>query len=163
MMLLDEQMHSLEKTIKENQEKLANLRRLTRSLKKAPTISPATINDIAYLMENKTALRKVYRLILFTGLPMSILQWTTLLLGFLKHIWWPFLLWLPSVIYGIAISRYYFSHAAYICPHCHEVLKPTFKETFWAKHTPYTRKLTCPHCGYHSYCIEVALNDENSE
>lgn len=80
-------MHSLEKTIKENQEKLANLRRLTRSLKKAPTISPATINDIAYLMENKTALRKVHRLILFTGLPMSILQWTTLLLGFLKHIW----------------------------------------------------------------------------
>lgn len=87
MMLLDEQMHSLEKTIKENQEKLANLRRLTRSLKKAPTTSPATINDIAYLMENKTALRKVYRLILFTGLPMSILQWTSLLLGFLKHIW----------------------------------------------------------------------------
>ena len=83
-------MHSLEKTIKENQEKLANLRRLTRSLKKAPTISPATINDIAYLMENKTALRKIHRLILFTGLPMSILQWTTLLLGFLKHIWRPF-------------------------------------------------------------------------
>ncbi len=156
-------MHSLEKTIKENQEKLANLRRLTRSLKKAPTISPAAINDIAYLMENKNRFTQ--------STSAHPVHWSAHEYSPVDNpaTWFPqthlapFLLWLPFVIYGIAISRYYFSHAAYICPHCHEVFKPTFKEAFWAKHTPYTRKLTCPHCGYHSYCIEVALNDENSE
>lgn len=43
---------------------------------------------------------------------------------------------------------------------CHEVFKPYFKEAFWARHTPATRKLTCPSCGHHGFCVEVAAGSE---
>ena len=62
---------------------------------------------------------------------------------------------LVAVPWGIWISRYYFKRVAYICPECHQVFKPKFKEAMWAKHTPKTRKLTCPNCGHKGYCVEV--------
>lgn len=48
---------------------------------------------------------------------------------------------------------------AYICPQCHSVFQPTFKEAFWARHTPAARKLTCTDCGHHGFCVEVAREE----
>ena len=96
------------------------------------------------------------RLELLTGLPVSILQWAAILLWIFKGIWWLFPVWaIVAIIYGVTISRYYYRSVAYICPQCHEVFKPAFKEMFWAKHTPKTRKLTCVKCGHHGYCVET--------
>ena len=44
---------------------------------------------------------------------------------------------------------------AYICPQCHEVFKPSFKEMLLAKHTPKTRRLTCAKCGRRGFCVET--------
>ena len=56
---------------------------------------------------------------------------------------------------AVFITRYYFSRVAYICPECHEVFRPKFREAFWANHTPHTRRLTCPHCGHKGFCVET--------
>ncbi|MFC3927180.1 CPBP family glutamic-type intramembrane protease [Streptococcus caprae] len=49
----------------------------------------------------------------------------------------------------------YYQQISYICPLCKETFKPNFKTFFFARHTPRTRKLTCPHCHQTNYCIEV--------
>lgn len=67
-----------------------------------------------------------------------------------------------AIPYGIVISRYYFKNVAYICPQCHEIFKPAFKEAFFARHTPNTRKLTCPHCGHKGFCVETCARDNGT-
>ena len=94
------------------------------------------------------------------GLPLTILQWVGIILWITKGIWWVFLVWVIIAIpYGTVLTRWYFRKVSYICPQCHTVFKPTFKEAFWANHTPATRKLTCPHCGHHGFCVEVAAEE----
>ena len=46
----------------------------------------------------------------------------------------------------------------YLCPNCHKIFDPSFKEFALASHTPRTRKLTCPHCHMKAYCLELARN-----
>ncbi|MGN1155616.1 MAG: MerR family transcriptional regulator, partial [Agathobacter sp.] len=80
----------------------------------------------------------------------------TLVLWILKGIWQPFIIGLfVTTALGIWVSYYYFTHTRYLCPECHNTFFPSFKEAFWAKHTPKTRKLHCPHCGHHGFCIEL--------
>jgi hypothetical protein len=108
------------------------------------------------MMENKKKLNAVHRNLLLAGLPVSLLQLAGILLWIFKGIWWPFLLWIAAAVpFAFLWSRYYYRHTAYICPQCHEVFKPAFKEMFWARHTPKTRKLTCVKCGHHGYCVET--------
>jgi DNA-directed RNA polymerase subunit RPC12/RpoP len=65
-------------------------------------------------------------------------------------------LWAALAIpFAIIMSRYYYKHVAYICPECHRVFRPTFKEMFFAAHTPKTRKLTCTACGHKGFCVET--------
>jgi len=71
-------------------------------------------------------------------------------------IWWPFAAyWFVAIPYAVWVSNFYFKRVVYICPQCHEVFKPNFKEAFWARHTPTLRKLTCTCCGYHGFCVET--------
>jgi len=163
-LLLEQQEQDLKKEIEERQEKLDKLEALCRELKSVETVSVESIGDVAYTMSNKKKLNKIHRDLLLTGIPMGIIQWTSIILLVLLRIWWPLLVWVAiAVPYGIWISKYYFSHVAYICPQCHTVFKPKFKEAFWARHTPATRKLTCTSCGHHGFCVEVAREEEVSK
>ncbi|MBQ6290405.1 MAG: MerR family transcriptional regulator [Clostridia bacterium] len=153
---LDQQEQVLREEISERQEQMNRLEELKREIKSNATFSIDSIGDIATIMENKKRLSAVHRNMLLTGLPVSILQWAAILLWIFKGIWWLFLVWaIVAIIYGVTISRYYYRSVAYICPQCHEVFKPAFKEMFWARHTPKTRKLTCVKCGHHGYCVET--------
>ena len=153
---LEQQEQVLREEISERQEQMNRLEELKREIKSNATFSIDSIGDIATIMENKKRLSAVHRNMLLTGLPVSILQWAAILLWIFKGIWWLFPVWaIVAIIYGVTISRYYYRSVAYICPQCHEVFKPAFKEMFWAKHTPKTRKLTCVKCGHHGYCVET--------
>ncbi len=156
-LLLDEQERTLKEEISERQTMLDNLKALRQSLSQADDCSVESMSDIVKIMKSKKELRKIRMTMLLSAIPFGILQWGSIILWIATGIWWPFVVYVIAAIpYATWISLYYFKRVAYICPNCHEVFKPTFKQVFWANHTPNTRKLTCPACGKKSFCVETA-------
>ena len=155
-LLLQQQETALREEIGAKSEKLEKLETLRRELKGAGDISVESIGDIAYTMQNKNNLKKVRLTMLLSAIPVFLLEIAGILLWALKGVWWVFALYvLIAIPWGIVISRYYYRSVAYLCPVCHTVFKPSFKEMFWARHTPKTRRLTCTHCGHKGFCVEV--------
>lgn len=163
-LILEQQEQTLKKEIREHQEKLKKLEELKAGLKGVKEFSVESIGDIAHTMKGKKELRKMRIILLLTGLPVSILQWTSIILWIDKGLWWLFVIWaVVAISCGIFVSRWYYKKVSYICPECHTVFKQTFKEIFKARHTATARKLNCPSCGYHGFCVEViAESDEKN-
>lgn len=159
-LLLEQQEQDLKAEIGERQEKLEKLETLRRELKSVETVSVESIGDIAYIMSNKKKLKRIHANLLIGGIPITVLQWVSIVLWITKGWWQLFVLWaLIFMPCAYLLSKYYFNHVAYICPQCHTVFKPTFHEALWAGHTPATRKLTCTDCGHHGFCVEVAREE----
>ena len=98
---------------------------------------------------------------LAVGIIMDILIVGGILLWVLSGIWLAFAIGFPiAIALGAWVSVYYCNHSAYICPECHTVFKPSFKQIFFARHTPSTRRLTCTSCGYRGFCIETYSKSE---
>ena len=155
-LLIEQQEKVLLEEVSEKQDKLEKLRELKSELKDREQFSLESIGDIAVIMEGKKKLKQMRWMMILTGLPVTALQWFSIIFWIVKGIWWPFALWvLIAIPWGILVSRYYFGHVKYICPECHEVFKPSLKEAFWANHTPTARKLTCTSCGHKGFCVEV--------
>ena len=160
-LLIEQQENILSDEITEKQEKMHRLQELKNGMRGKEDFSFESIGDIAVIMEGKKKLKKMRWMMILTGTPVTVLQWFSIIFWIIKGIWWPFVLWLlVAVIYGTLVSRYYFTHVKYICPECHEVFRPTFKEAFWANHNPTARKLTCTACGHKGFCMEVWGGDD---
>lgn len=154
--LLEQQEQVLEEEISERREKLDRLAELKKGLRAVSSFSLETIGDIAAIMENKKKLSSLYRTMLLIGIPLAVLQWTSLLLWIFKGVWWPFVVWLAAAVpFGALASRHVYRSVAYICPQCHQVFRPSFREMFFARHTRKTRKLTCAKCGHLGFCVET--------
>lgn len=155
-LLLGQQEADLKNEISERQEKLSRLEDLKRGLSLTPNISVDSIGDVAHIISGKDKLRKVRRNIILAGIPNTIFQWTAIILWIVKGWWWLFAIqMILSIPLAYFIIRYYYKNASYICPHCHKVFKPSYKEMVFAKHTPTTRRLTCTECNTVSFCIET--------
>lgn len=158
--ILTEQERGLRQEIAQRETQLEKLTTLRRKLKSVENFSVESIGDIAYIMEHKKKLRALYARILCVGLVMDVIEVATLVLGITKGIWWPFAVGMSIVIaLGIWISAHYFHRVEYVCPQCHATFKPSFREVFFAAHTPTTRKLTCTDCGHHGYCVETYIRE----
>ena len=159
--LLDQQEEELRGEIAEGQKKLDMIEAMKRELKDIPKFSVESIGDIAHMMKQKNNLKKMRWMMILTGLPVTALQWTAIILWITNGLWWLFPIWAcVAIAWGVVVSIYYFRHVAYICPECHDIFKPRFKEMFWAYHTPKMRRLTCPKCGYKGLCVEVYAERE---
>jgi len=160
--LLDQHEQVLKEELTESKNKMQKLEDLKKALKEKDKISVESIGDVAYTMENRDKLKNLYKTLILTAIPVGILQWGSIIYGFITWTWWPFLVYLViGIPYAIWLSKYYFKRVAYICPQCHTVFKPRFKEAFFARHTPRTRKLTCTSCGHKGFCVEVYDDSQN--
>ena len=112
-------------------------------------------------MKQKNKLKRMRLFMVLTGIPVTALEVASVALWIAKDVWWLFAVWAcVAVPWGIIVSIYYLRHTAYICPDCHEVLRPGFKESFFAYHTPRMRRLTCHKCGRRGLCVEVYADDK---
>jgi len=162
-LLLQQQAQTLQEEVKERREKLQLLEGLQQELKLVEDFTVESIGDIALRMKNKKKLRKVHITMAAVAVPLEMIEIATLVYAIRSGIWWPFVLgMIVEIIGAVWVSRYYFKNIAYICPECHEVFRPNFKEAFWARHTPRTRRLTCPHCGRKGFCVETAAPEKEN-
>ena len=160
--LLDEQERTLLEELSERKGKLELIDGIRREMREIESFSVESIGDIAHVVKQKNKLKKMRWTMLLTGIPVTALQWTSIVLWITNGLWWLFVIWAAvATVWGVAISKYYFDHAAYICPECHDVFKPKFWESFWAYHTPRMRRLRCPKCGYRGLCVEVYAEEES--
>lgn len=160
--LLEQQEQVLREEVEQRQKQLSMIESIKREMKEIESFSVESIGDIAHLMKNKNKLRKIRAFMLITGIPVTALQWISVILWITQGMWWLFVIWLVvAVVWGVWVSVYYFKSVAYICPHCHQVFKPNFKEAFFAYHTPKMRRLTCPECNHKGLCIEVYDDKES--
>ena len=160
--LLDRQEQSLREEIAEGQRKLDIVENVKRELKSIDKFSVESIGDIANFMKEKHKLMQLRLIMILTGIPVTALQWTAIILGLTSGLWWLLAVWACVAIpWGTLISIYYFNRVAYICPECHEVFQPKIKDAFWEYHTPRMRRLTCPHCHHRGLCIEIYCKKEN--
>jgi len=155
-LILSEQKYALLEERKKKDEQLSRLKELEEIIGKSEKLSVESIGDAAHVMENKKKLRNLRIGLLITGIPVSALQIVSIVLWITNGLWWLFTVWFGlSVIYGVTASTVYFKSVEYICPECHAIFKPRFKEAFFANHTPTTRKLTCTRCEKKSFCVET--------
>ena len=162
--LLEQQESILREELRERETKLELLEGIKRELKDVERFSVDSIGDIAYVMKNKKQLKKMHLVMLLAGIPISVLQCAAIVLWITIGIWWLFVLWsCVAIPFGIVGSAYYFRHTAYICPACHEVFEPGFKESFFAYHTPKLRRLTCPVCKQKCMCVEVYTDKKSKK
>lgn len=154
--LLNEQEQVLKDEVEERQKQLSIIDTIKREMKEMQRFSVESIGDIAHLMKNKNKLKKMRIVLLATSIPVTLLFWIAIALWIIQGFWWLFVLSVViSVACGIWITAYYFRNVAYICPQCHEIFKPGFKEAFFAYHTPKMRRLTCPKCSHTGLCVEI--------
>ena len=162
-MLLEEQEKVLTEEISERQERLLLLNDLQSELKNLNHFTVESFNDIAYIMKYKKKLRRMHMHLLMVGFLMEAIEIATLMIWILKGVWWPFIIGIMiAIVLGVLISTYYFKHTIYLCPECHTLFRPGFKEAFFARHTPKTRKLHCTQCGHHGFCIESYWEEEKN-
>ena len=157
-MILDRQQSLLNEEMQERKEQLARIDAIRKELhENIDNFSFESIGDIAYKMENKKKMKKIFVTMLCIGIPLALYQWTSLVIWITTGIWWPFVIWIPvDIICSIHTINYYYKNVAYICPHCHEVFVPSKKQVMFAKHTPTLRSLTCTCCGERDFCMEIA-------
>ena len=159
--LLEQQEQDLKTERGELDAKLEKIAELRKAVADAKHFTVESIGDLAITVTNKKKRNRMYLVTLLLGLPLVALQCAGILLWALEGIWWVFVLWAALAIpFAIFFSRYYYRHVAYVCPECHTVFRPTFKEMFFASHTPKTRRLTCTSCGHKGFCVEVWEGDE---
>ncbi|MDO4193824.1 MAG: MerR family transcriptional regulator [Erysipelotrichaceae bacterium] len=159
-LLLDQQEMNLKQEIAERKEQLEKVSVLRSELDQLESVSAESIGDIAYIMSNRERLKKIHRNLILAALPVSVLEIAGIIVWIMTGNWHLFVLYVfVAVIWAVPFSMYYFNHVSYICPQCHTVFRPSLKEAVFANHTLTARKLTCPECGHHGFCVETAREE----
>lgn len=162
-LILTEQLKTLESEIEERQAQRKQIQAILRGVEKTPDFSVENLTDIADRMKQnkqKNPLRKLYGWLLAAAILVELTEVGLGLLWALTGVWIPFAVGVPLVMIAAILLCFglYYPKVAYICPECHQKFQPKKAPWFFAKHTPRTRKLTCPHCSKKSYCVETAAD-----
>lgn len=161
--ILEQQEKALQAELEERQKQLDTVKSIKQGVKECKNYSADSIHDIARTMKTKSKLKKLRTVMTATGFPVLALQITSIVLWIVLGVWWPFAVWCGvQLTFGSILTVYYFGHVAYICPECHEVFRPKFREAFFAYHTLRMRRLTCPKCDHKGLCVETYGTEEKT-
>jgi len=161
VLLLDQQEQVLQEEVQARSRQLDMIADIRQEMKVMEHVTVESIGDIAYVMEGKKKLRRLRLIALLPAIPIGVLEWTSIFLWILKGIWQPFAVYaVLGVAYAVWLMVYYFNRVHYICPECHEIFKPRLRDVFWAWHSRWMRRLTCPACGQKRFCVEVYAGKE---
>ncbi len=162
LMLLNRQEKVLRSEIAEKEKKADTIAQTKKALRHMSELSVDSIGDAANIIKSKEGLSRIHRTMLIIGIPLDIAEAASIIYWIISGIWHPFALtMLLMAVFGVALTKIYFGKVSYICPKCHRIFRPSLKESFFANHTPYTRKLKCPHCSYHGLCLEIYKQEVN--
>ena len=163
-LLIEEQKKELSCEIQARQKQLEQLEALEREMRSAGNFSLNFVHDIACRMDSKRKLRRLYAKMLIFALALEALEWAFGLLGVVRGVWLPIILYVPVFFLGCMLLMYYYIKSVdYICPECHAIFAPGKREMLFARHTLRTRNLTCPHCRHKGFCIEVHKKKDAEE
>lgn len=161
-LMLQEQEKHLKHEMKTTRSQLEMIRKVQDSLTDYSLISQTDLDGIENIMESKPKLTRFRWWMITWGLMMDGLEIFAVIVWIMSGNWIPAAIIFPLVvIMAIWIVWDYYKKVAYICPNCHQHFKPSWRDFAFSKHTPKTRKLTCPHCGYRGYCVEVYDVDQD--
>ncbi|MBY5034317.1 MerR family transcriptional regulator [Streptococcus gallolyticus] len=156
-MLLVTQIKQLKIEVETAQTKLDMAVNLLDNLKNQTDYELAYLTDFSVTMKNKDSWQKLqwkmYGILLLEVVIYALLIFGVGHLAFEWVQWCMMGVFIPVYTYTVIHFRKKFH---YLCPNCHQIFDPSFKEFAWAGHMPRTRKLTCPHCQKKSYCLELA-------
>lgn len=157
LMLLESHEKNLKAEYDDLECKLTKVRNLKNNIADIDDFSINTIGDVAKVMKTNEKMKKVRRNMWIFAIAGIVLEILTVLLWILKEIWFPFVIAyaLVAVVAVVWLIPYYYKKVSFVCPNCHEIFKPKFKEMFFANHTYKTRKLTCTNCNEKHWCVEV--------
>lgn len=154
--LLEQQKKECRDEINERQKRLQTLEKIERGMREMEKFSLESIGDIAHIVKNAKKLNKIRAIVITVGTIAECMEVATFILWIIKGYWIPFLsVQFLALAVGLWIFKFYIDRIVYICPECHCVFKPKFKEALFAAHTPTTRKLTCIKCGHKGFCVET--------
>lgn len=161
LLLVSQKQKELTQVISDSRAQLEMLSDIEKEVRRTENFSVDSLGDIAHAMNNRKKMRTLHAVMLLTGLPLCVLQWVGIYLLVTAGAWGILCLHIAvAAPYAVWVSRFYFKRIEYLCPSCHEMFHPSFKEAFWAKHTPTLRKLTCTHCKHNGFCLELYREDE---
>lgn len=153
--ILQEQEQKLQQDLQRSQVQLDSIRSLTRDIDLFGKPVATTHRDMAQRMNDKKSQRNWRIIMVAVGLIMDAAWIGTLVFGILRGIWWPFPIALGAVaIAAASLVASYNAHASFICPACEAEFRPAMWPFFISRHTPNTRRLTCPHCHTKDWCVE---------
>ncbi len=155
-LLIEEQEKNLKSELEEKTDMLKRIGDLKKAMNIIPEVSGDSIGDLVAVTDSKKSLSRLRMMLLIMALPMNIIEILTLAVSFKTGNFLPFILGMVLVVLiGVFITFFYVRNISYICPECHTVFAPSFREEFFAFHTPNTRRLTCRSCKRKGYCIEI--------
>ena len=154
-MLLEDNIASLKQDMAKRKSQLDSSVKLLDTLKGQSGQSLKLVSDMTIVMDNQKNWRRL-QLKWWSSMIISAGAYIALMLFVPQPSW---LQWTEMVIFIIFFTGlviYFRRQYVYLCPNCHQLFEPSFKECAIAGHTPRTRKLTCPHCHVKTYCLELA-------
>ncbi|MDT0716112.1 MerR family transcriptional regulator [Staphylococcus chromogenes] len=163
-LLLDDNIAQFEKELHQKEAQLKEMKAMNKMIHHDSHSPLTTLNDIDRILKSN---RDVPFL---TYKTLAIASVTTVMELFAhyqsvkrKKIWPSVTGVSGSLLAAAYITQNYYRHVRYMCPQCHHVFQPPFKEWLFASHTPRTRKLCCPNCHFEGYCVEVACDEISEE
>lgn len=153
--LLNESARELREETEALQERLRTIETMADDLERYGALTATSKLAMVRRMEDKRAERRWRGVMLGVGFLMDVAWIGTLVLGILTGVWWPF----PVALIAVAAAGFWLvfrtsDHTTYLCPVCRAEFRPKRGAFFIARHTPSTRKLTCPCCGEKDWCVE---------